>query len=136
MAKAAKEHPKTQPAHSFLYEPGSLTPPTGVVDVDDLLRRVTASLEHPFNYRQGEAFRRSFSNRLFLLWGPPGTGKTTVVAGTILGWLEGAWANRSLVSIGVGASNYNAIDNVLREVADLLDRRRNAAGKPPLNVRL
>ena len=80
-------------------------------------------LENPFNERQVEAFRRSFTDRLFLLWGPPGTGKTTVLAGMILGWLERAWANRSPVSIGVGASNYNAIDNVLREVADLLDRK-------------
>lgn len=136
MAKARKEHPRTEPAHSFLYEPGSLTPPAAVVDADDVLRRVTPSLEHPFNDRQAEAFRRSFSDRLFLLWGPPGTGKTTVVAGMILGWLEKAWASRSAVSIGVGASNYNAIDNVLREVADLLDRRRNAEGDPPLRVRL
>jgi AAA domain len=136
MAKARKQHPRTEPAHGFLYEPGTLAPPAFVVDAADLLKRVTPSLEFPFNGRQDEAFRRSFADRLFLLWGPPGTGKTTVVAGMILGWLEKAWASGLPVSIGVGASNYNAIDNVLREVADLLDRRRQSAGDPPLNVRL
>jgi hypothetical protein len=54
----------------------------------------------------------------------------------ILGWLEKAWEGRSPVAVVVGASNYNAIDNVLCEVADLLDRRRSSSGDPPMNVRL
>jgi hypothetical protein len=116
--------------------PGSLTPPDAVADAADLLQKVTSYLEHPFNERQAEAFCRSLTERLFLLWGPPGTGKTTVVAGMILGWLERAWANRLPVTVGVGGSNYNAIDNVLREVAELLDRRRQQQGDPPLEVRL
>src|SRR3954452_15197965 len=135
MAKARKEHPRTEPAHGFLYAPGSLTPPGAVAPAPELLRSVTRYLEHPFNGRQAEAFCRSFTDRLFLLWGPPGTGKTTVVAGTILGWLERAWATGCPVAVGVGASNYNAIDNVLREVADLLDRRRSVLADPPVKVR-
>lgn len=133
MAKARKEHPRTEPAYGFLYEPGSLEPPS--VSASDL-PKPAPYLENPLNARQVEAFRRSFTDRLFLLWGPPGTGKTTVLAGMILGWLERAWANRSPLSIGVGASNYNAIDNVLREVADLLDRRSRREGMPPQSVRL
>lgn len=136
MAKQRKQYPRTEPAHGFLYEPGSLAAPAAVADADGLLGRVTGYLEFPFNGRQSEAFRRTFSDRLFLLWGPPGTGKTTVLAGVILGWLERGWASGTPVAIGVGASNYNAIDNVLREVADLLDRRRQTLGEPPLKVRL
>ena len=133
MANARK---RTEPAYSFLYEPGSLRPLTAGANPIDLLQQVTRYLEDPYNERQAEAFRRSFTDPLFLLWGPPGTGKTTVAVGIILGWLERAWAHRMPVSIGVGASNYNAIDNVLREVADLLDRRRQEEGDPPLHVRL
>lgn len=136
MAKARKDHPRSEPAHGFLYEPGTLAAPSSGADPDALLQAVTRYLEFPFNARQIEAFRRSFTDRLFLLWGPPGTGKTTVLAGTILGWLERAWASGKPVTVGVGASNYNAIDNVLREVADLLDQRRARHGDPPLPVRL
>src|SRR5262245_45796361 len=107
MAKARKDRPRTEPAHGFLYEPGSLAPPAAGTDTGALLKAVTEYLEFPFNARQGEAFCRSFTDRLFLLWGPPGTGKTTVLAGMILGWLERAWASGKPVSIGVGASNYN-----------------------------
>ncbi len=120
MAKARKEHPRTEPAYSFLYEPGILAPSSEPVAN---FPKPATYLENQFNSRQVEAFRKSFTDRLFLLWGPPGTGKTTVLAGIILGWLERAWAYRSPVTIGVGAGNYNAIDNVLREVADLLDRK-------------
>lgn len=135
MARARRDRPRTEPAHGFLYEPGGLAAPATPADAG-LLPAVTDYLEHPFNERQAEAFRRSFTDRLFLLWGPPGTGKTTVLAGTILGWLERAWAAGKTVAVGVGASNYNAIDNVLREVADLLDGRRSRHGDPPGHVRL
>src|SRR5919109_2132102 len=80
MAKVHRKYPRTEPAHSFLHMPGSLTPPDAVADAADLLQKVTSYLEHPFNERQAEAFCRSLTERLFLLWGPPGPGKTTVVA--------------------------------------------------------
>ncbi len=104
--------------------------------VDDLLVRVSNYLKNAFNPRQEEAFRTSFTQRLSLLWGPPGTGKTTVLAGVILGWIEQSWRSNHPIIVGVGASNYNAIDNVLREVADLLQRRQDRQGNPPGNVRV
>jgi len=115
-----------------LYDPGSLGPPVALPDTDALLARVEASRENPFNDRQRRALARSFTDRLSLLWGPPGTGKTTVLAAIVLGWLERAWSSGEPVTIGVGASNYNAIDNLLSSVADLLERRSSIAGSPPV----
>ena len=99
--------------------------------MNDLHARVNKYLKDPLNARQTTAFVYSFDNRLTLLWGPPGTGKTTVAASIILGWLEHAWSLDMPLCIGVGSSNYNAIDNVLTDVADLLDRRRATLGTYP-----
>jgi hypothetical protein len=119
-----------------LYDPNGLQAAPSTDRVEDLLARASNYLKNPFNARQQEAFFASFTERVSLLWGPPGTGKTTVLAGVILGWIERAWRSGHSVSIGVGASNYNAIDNVLREVVDLLQRRRERLGNPPGDVRV
>ena len=38
------------------------------------------------------------------------------------------------VCIGIGSSNYNAIDNLLQEVAELLARRKNVLGDMPVSL--
>jgi hypothetical protein len=136
VAKKKSVRPRTEPAHGLLYAPATLTPPTRSRPAADLLSLVTPYLEHPLNDRQQEAFARGWECRLSLLWGPPGTGKTTVLAAVLLGWLEAAWADGRSVCVGVGASNYNAIDNVLTEAADLLQRRQALVGGPVPSVDL
>jgi hypothetical protein len=133
---ARKQYPRIEPAHGLLYEPNSLQMSRPVDQVDNLLEEVSNYLKNPFNPRQEEAFRTSFTQRLSLLWGPPGTGKTTVLAGIILGWIEQSWRSGNPIIVGVGASNYNAIDNVLREVADLFQRLQKHQGNPPGHVRV
>ena len=59
-----------------------------------------------------------------------------MLAGIILGWLERAWHHGTPVCIGIGASNYNAIDNVLTEVAEVLEHRYRRVGLPPLATHL
>jgi hypothetical protein len=136
---------RTEPAHSFLYAPSALAAPEITVDPAELLNRITPALKRPFNRRQEEAFNASFRQRLSLIWGPPGTGKTTVLAGIVLGWLRQAIESKQEVRIGVGASNYNAIDNVLSAVADLLKRSglnarlcrvRSDSAAPPEDLRV
>ncbi len=122
MAKQ-NEVQKTEPAHSFLYEPAALPPVTNPPDTASLLAIAELSLEEPFNGRQALAFARSFTQRISLLWGPPGTGKTTVLAGIVLGWLEMTCKTGIPMCIAIGSSNWNAIDNVLSCVADLLEQR-------------
>jgi DNA replication ATP-dependent helicase Dna2 len=127
---------RTEPAHSFFYAPAQLHVATPAPDTAALLTQVSHAFSYPFNARQAGAFARSFTERLVLLWGPPGTGKTTVLAGIILGWLERAWQHGEPVCVGVGASNYTAIDNELTEVAEALEHRYQRVGVPPLTTRL
>src|SRR5262249_61256312 len=47
-----------------------------------------------------------------------------------------AWQHGEPVCVGVGASNYNAIDHVLTEVAEALEHRYQCVGVPPLTTRL
>jgi hypothetical protein len=122
---------RTEPAHSFLYAPSQLDKPQAFFETNSLHECVNLYLKDPLNERQSEAFIHSFDNRLTLLWGPPGTGKTTADAGIIMGWLEHAWSLEMPLSICVGSSNYNAIDNVLVEIADLLERRNEILGNYP-----
>ena len=125
---------KTEPAHSFLYEPSDLAPVTNSPDPVSLLSMTELSLVQPFNDRQAQAFSKSFTHRLSLLWGPPGTGKTTVLAGIILGWLEMADKTGIPVCIAIGSSNWNAIDNVLSSVGNLLEHRTKQVGEFSLPV--
>lgn len=114
-----------EPAHSILYAPANLPAPNSTVNAADLLAKITPALENPFNERQCEAFADAFAKRVSLVWGPPGTGKTTVLAGVILGFLKLADELEKPVSICIGASNYNAIDNVLTEAFGLYEKHES-----------
>jgi hypothetical protein len=136
MTRGRRGRPRTEPAYTLLYEPDRLSAPPREVDVEDLWSRIETTLENPFNERQNFALARSFTERASLLWGPPGTGKTTVLAAIALAWLERAWREGTPITIGAGASNYNALDNLLTSIADLLDRRREREGEPAFPVRI
>lgn len=115
------------PAHSFFYAPKTLkvvTPP----DIKAGIERVSAYGQVPLNTEQAKAIVKSADNRLSLLWGPPGTGKTWTLAMLIMAWIEAAQTAGRAVSIMVGAANYNAIDNVLLAVSELVARRSPGAG--------
>lgn len=125
-----------QPSHDLLYQPGALPAPDAVPDTAALHQAVERYLPHPLNDRQEQAFQRVFAERLSLLWGPPGTGKTDTVGTVVLGRLEQAFEEGRPISIAVGSSNWNAIDNVLEKVVDYLERRRSEVGADPLPVRI
>ena len=118
----------TDPAHSMVYNPDTLLDGKTFTDTDSLYQTVKSYLKNKFNKEQEELFHKAFQDRISLLWGPPGTGKTTVLAGTILGWVEHCAESNISLRIGVGSSNYNAIDNVLNEVLELLNRRSSLLG--------
>src|SRR5690606_23224109 len=69
------------------------------------------------NSTQWQAWQDALTHRAWLVWGPPGTGKSTTVRAIILGAvLEAHLAGRSL-RVLLSAFTYTAIDNVLLDVA-------------------
>lgn len=62
-----------------------------------------------FNENQERAIQEALNNPLTLVWGPPGSGKTTVIVEILLQFL----LHRKDLRILVSASTHNAVDNVL-----------------------
>jgi hypothetical protein len=122
-----------EPAYTFFYAPGKLPAPEKR-DAAAALAKVKMYAHDPPNDRQTDAIAHSFGDRLSMLWGPPGTGKTATLGVLALTWLEDAFASGAGLRICIGASNYNAIDNVLRACAELLESRRLAHGAMPARV--
>uniref|UniRef100_T1IXA6 Large ribosomal subunit protein mL46 n=1 Tax=Strigamia maritima TaxID=126957 RepID=T1IXA6_STRMM len=73
------------------------------------------------NESQKRAIREALSKPFTLIWGPPGTGKTTVVVETIF-QLNYTFQD---VQILVCASTHNAVDNILETFIQLRDRNIN-----------
>jgi superfamily II DNA/RNA helicase/predicted RecB family nuclease len=72
------------------------------------------------NARQSEALCLPFRSRLALIEGPPGTGKTHLLAWMLIALItEAAQAGRPM-RLAVSALTHQAIDNVLRKVNQLL----------------
>lgn len=72
------------------------------------------------NTRQSDALCLPFRNRLALIEGPPGTGKTHLLAWMLIALiLEAAQAGRPM-RLAVSALTHQAIDNVLRKVVQSL----------------
>jgi AAA domain len=72
------------------------------------------------NTRQQEAVLLPFQRRLGLIEGPPGTGKTHVLACMLIALMLEAWHRRSPLRLAVSALTHQAIDNLLAKVHALL----------------
>jgi superfamily II DNA/RNA helicase len=74
------------------------------------------------NARQREALLLPFRTRLGLIEGPPGTGKTYVLAWMLIALILEAWQVGRPLRLAVSALTHQAIDNVLLKVQQLLQR--------------
>jgi DNA replication ATP-dependent helicase Dna2 len=82
----------------------------------DVQQRLLAQARS-LNPTQWQAWQDALTHCAWLVWGPPGTGKSTTVRAIILGAvLEAQGAGRPL-RVLLSASTYTAIDNVLLDVA-------------------
>ena len=72
------------------------------------------------NQSQWQAWTDSLSRRLQLVWGPPGTGKSSTLRAVLLGAVHEAAARGVPARILISGPTYEAIDNVLLPVADHL----------------
>lgn len=72
------------------------------------------------NGSQWQAWTDALSRRLQLVWGPPGTGKSSTLRAVLLGALHEAAARGVSARVLISGPTYEAIDNVLlRVTADL-----------------
>ncbi len=72
------------------------------------------------NARQRDALLLPFRTRLGLIEGPPGTGKTHVLAWMLIALILEAWQAGRPMRLAVSALTHQAIDNVLRKVQQVL----------------
>lgn len=70
------------------------------------------------NPTQWQAWQDSLSHRAWLVWGPPGTGKSTTMRAIILGAVLDAQRSGRPLRVLLSAFTYTAIDNVLLDVGE------------------
>ncbi len=71
-----------------------------------------------FTKSQGRAFRQFMSNRLTLVWGPPGTGKTHFLAKAVLCMAEACKQENRQLRVAITAFTHAAIENLLEEIRE------------------
>ena len=74
----------------------------------------------PLNDPQIKAITSILNNRLSLLWGPPGTGKSHTIAHLLLFYYDNIDVHETRRVLFMG--NYDATDNLLGGIMNLLDR--------------
>ncbi|WP_440950561.1 AAA domain-containing protein [Methanosphaerula subterraneus] len=71
---------------------------------------------HHLTSSQKAAFDQILTNRLTLVWGPPGTGKTTFLSAAILSLVQARQDRRQGIRILVTAFTHSAVENLLSKV--------------------
>jgi DNA replication ATP-dependent helicase Dna2 len=91
----------------------------------DILLPAAGAMGRPvLNPDQERAWRAALDQRLTLIWGPPGTGKTYLLAWALMGVAAAARAEKRPCRILVTAATHRAITNVLSRAS----RELQAAG--------
>ncbi|MFP4654462.1 MAG: AAA domain-containing protein [Methanohalobium sp.] len=119
-----------------------------IYEADNLLNEALyLSDSSGFTSSQMKAFEHMVNNRLTLVWGPPGTGKTYFLSKSVLNILQ-TWKNKSYrFHIAITASTHAAIENLLLKIQEIsndygfddlpvykLKSAKTASGKRSLQV--
>lgn len=88
-----------------------------------------------FTTSQNRAFSHVTENRLTLVWGPPGTGKTHFLATAILSLVKARRAHGERIRVGVAAFTHAAVENLLVKVQASVDEFGLSAGLPIYKLR-
>jgi DNA replication ATP-dependent helicase Dna2 len=107
------------PASEFLWQASTLagqSVPRNVVSAKTHLEACGELL----NESQWAAWSAALTQRLTLIWGPPGTGKSQTLRAIISGAVWHAHQYKQPLRLLISSNNYNAIDNVLIDVDTLL----------------
>ena len=104
------------PVADCLWNAGSLSG----VTVGRALGPVRSQLQThgiSLNSSQWQAWQDALTHRAWLIWGPPGTGKSRTLRAVVVGAVLEALQNGSPIRVLVSAFTYTAIDNVLLDIA-------------------
>jgi len=88
-----------------------------------------------FTRSQARAFHQVMTNRLTLVWGPPGTGKTHFLATALLSLVKARRAHGERIRVGVAAFTHAAIENLLVKVQESVNEFDLAADLPIYKLR-
>ena len=111
----------SSPAADVLWTAGMLASAEGQLRSHEVLA-ASANAGIALNTSQQHALKQACSQRLSLIWGPPGTGKSRTLRGLVVG---AALASQSKpLRVLICGPTYTAIDNVFDPV------RRDLAGRP------
>jgi AAA domain len=101
---------------------------TGLSDllISSVIQNV-AQTDWPLNPSQRDAASYCLSHRLSIVWGPPGTGKTTTAASLVAARILAARTLGRNIRILVTGPTYTAWENLFGEILELL-QRLNATG--------
>lgn len=89
--------------------------------INNLLVQANADLEKEnlsLNPSQEQAWRQALTKSISIIWGPPGTGKSKTLVSLIQSAITISKIKREPLRILITSFTYNAIDNVLFDVAD------------------
>ena len=81
-----------------------------------------AARDFPLRPAQEDAWKKLASERVGLVLGPPGTGKTHLLAWLIVGYIQACAANNKACRVLITAFTRNAVENLLAAVDDRIQR--------------
>ena len=121
-----------QPGNAFirlLRDPQGFVAP--IAEPDEVVRGAERlAFDAGFTPSQARAFHRMMANRLTLIWGPPGTGKTHFLATALLSLIKARRAHGEPIRVGVTAFTHAAIENLLVKIQDSVDEFGLTAALP------
>ena len=104
------------PAEDFLWKAAQTAAETTGRSLVGLRMRLEAA-GVALNDSQWLAWEYALTHRLSLIWGPPGTGKSTTLEAVVLGACVSAADSGLPFRVLISANTYNAIDTLLQPVA-------------------
>lgn len=120
----ARNDPLT-PAGSVLWKAREVAVETTTVTADQIAGAMALIRPlWPVNDSQARAIQRCLTHRLSIVWGPPGTGKTTTAAAYAVARILAARAAGSRVRVLITGPTYTAFEKLFGEVCELLSKLR------------
>ena len=108
------------PATDFLWDATNMDTELNIYSLgDEEIDAIKEKLKEDklnLDRSQWMAWKNALKNRLQVIWGPPGTGKSRTLRSIIVGLLEVATSKEQPIRILISSATYNATDNVLLDV--------------------